>query len=244
MEILTKEHSGKGVLPFSETDLAAFFQVGMECIGEGSRRKCFRVPDLPFCVKFYRLPSEYTWKTRPGVKAELALFRHSSLWNTSCQEWAYHKRLRKRLPPEIFQAFPEVVERVYLPDRGWGLVENLITNADGSPIRRVIDEIKAAPTKEQGLALYDALSALCHALVEHAVKFYDPPNIMTQWVPDGSFRLRIVDFEPMGRTFLPFLTTLPVWIRSKTRRRSERYLHRLTHQFHLDRPSSIKRKNS
>lgn len=33
------------------------------------------------------------------------------------------------------------------------------------------------------------------------MRFFDPPNILVQPVaPDGGFRLRIVDFEPMSRT--------------------------------------------
>lgn len=212
------------MLPFTVEELAQGFREGLTCIGEGSRRKCFRVPGLPFCVKFYRLPSEYTAKTRPGVRLEIRLFRHSGRMNTSCQEWRYYQTLKKRLPPHLFAVFPDVVERIHLPNRGWGLAENLLLNPDGSPMRRVKAEIRATDDPALRKRLFQALADLCAELERHTVKFYDPPNVMVQWQPDGSFRLRIVDFEPGGRTYLPLITSLPLYIRHKVRRRSARYL--------------------
>ena len=212
------------VLPFTIEELQEAFRQGMACIGEGSRRKCFQVPNVPFCVKFYRLPSEYTKKTRIGVKLEILLFRHCRFFNTSCQEWRYYRNLKKRLPPHLFAVFPDTVERIRLPDRGWGLAENLLVNADGSPMRRVKAEIRVTEDPVLQQTLYRALADLCAELERHAVKFYDPPNIMVQWQPDGTFRLRIVDFEPGGRTYLPLITSLPFYIRRKVHRRSARYL--------------------
>ena len=229
----TKNFSGN--LPFTQADLAGYFQNGMECIGHGSRRKCFRVPGQPFCVKFYRLPSEYTCKTRSGVRAEIKLLRFSKRWNTSCQEWAYHKKLQKRLPKELFAVFPEVVERVFLPDRGWGISENLLVNPDGSPMQRVIAEMERTDDPDLRLDLFDSLASLCDSLVHYTVRFYDPPNVMVQWRTDGSYRLRIVDFEPMGHTFIPFVTSMPAFIRAKVRRRTDRYLQRLIRRFRLAR---------
>lgn len=222
-------------LPFTQAELAADFQNGMECIGHGSRRKCFRVPGHPFCVKFYRLPSEYTYKTRLGVRAEIKLLRFSKKWNTSCQEWAYHKQLQKKLPADLFAVFPEVVERIYLPDRGWGLSENLLVNPDGTPMERVIAEMEKTKDLDLRLKLFDSLAALCDSLVDYAVRFYDPPNVMVQWQKDGSYRLRIIDFEPMGHTFIPIVTSMPSFIRAKVRRRTNRYLRRLINQFRLAR---------
>jgi hypothetical protein len=221
-------------LPFTAAELGEYFRLGMACIGEGSRRRCFQVPGRPFCVKFYRLPSEYTRKTRPSVKLELALFRFSRRRNTSRQEWVYHLRLRRELPAGLFSVFPEVVEPVLLPDRGWGVAESLLLNPDGSPMRRVIAEMKAARDAAIRRELYDALARLCGELAAHAVRFYDPPNVMVQWQRDGSFRLRIVDFEPAGRAAVPFVMNLPFFVRRKVARRSGRYLARLRGLFGLD----------
>lgn len=228
--------TGKGEprLPFTAAELGEFFRRGMACIGEGSRRKCFQVPGLPFCAKFYRLPSEYTHKTRPSVKLELALFRFSKRRNTSCQEWAYHQQLRRELPAELFSVFPDVLEPVRLPDRGWGIVESILLNPDGSPMRRVIAEMKATQDEALRQRLYDALAKLCGELAAHAVRFYDPPNVMVQWQKGASFRLRIVDFEPAGRAAIPFVTNLPFLVRRKVARRSGRYLARLRGLFGLE----------
>lgn len=226
----------KQVLPFTEEDLAGWFSQGMECIGEGSRRKVFRVPNQPYCVKFYRLPSEYTRKTRFAVKFEIASSRYSDRFNISCQEWRYYRKLRSSLPPEVLAAFPETVERVRQPDRGWGLAENLLLNADGSPMRRVSAEMRRTSDANLRSRLYRSLASLYDALVAQTVRFYDPPNILVQWLPDGSFRLRIVNFEPRGRTLFPSPAFLPAFIRWKVRRRCNRYLARLASLFSLDSP--------
>lgn len=223
-------------LPFTEQELAAFFRRGLPCIGEGSRRRCFRIPDKPFCVKFYRLPSEYTWKTRMAVKAEITCFRHSGRFNISCQEWRYHRELKESLPSELFAVFPETVERIYLPDRGWGVVENLLLNADGSPMRRVSAEMRKTTDAGLRIRIYRALTSLCCALAAKTVRFYDPPNIVLQWLPDGGFRLRIVDFEPRSRTLLPIPGFSPYFIRWKVRRRCKRYLARLASLFLVKTP--------
>ena len=71
--------------------------------------------------------------------------------------------------------------------------------------------------------LLASFRALVDALVRHAVRFYDPPNILSQWFSDGSFRLRIMDFEPVSRLLIP-IDLLPAIQRFKVRRRFERYL--------------------
>jgi hypothetical protein len=200
-------------------------------IGHGSRRKCFRVGDKPVCVKFYRLPAEYTHKTTWGVRLHIGLARFRPRFNVNCQEWRYHRALRGRLPDDLFAAFPETLEPLFSPSRGWGLAESLIENADGSPIRRVIAEM--ARTEDEGLRrrLYAAAEGLFARLAEQAVCFYDPPNVMVQWTGAEAFRLRIVDFEPQGRAFLPGLSRIRPYVRAKVRRRCARYLKRLRETF-------------
>jgi len=50
---------------------------------------------------------------------------------------------------------------------------------------------------------------------------------LVQWLSPDSFRLRIVDFEPSGKEIVPGLSYVKPYVRSKVRRRSNRYLSRL-----------------
>jgi len=210
----------------AELDVKGFF-----LLGEGSRRRCFRIPDQPFCVKFYRLPTEYTHKTTLGVRLHIAVARFVRRFNANCQEWRYHESLRRRLPPDLFAAFPEEIRPVYSRERGWGIVESLILNADGTPIKRVIAEMAKTEDERLRRRLYEAAERLFGRLAEHAVCFYDPPNVMVQWTGPDAFRLRIVDFEPQGRALVPGLSLLKPYVRSKVRRRCGRYLKRLRARF-------------
>ncbi len=199
----------------------------LDLLGEGSRRRCFRVPDQRFCVKFYRLPSEYTHKTTLGVRLHIWMSRFVARLNANCQEWHYHQALRSRLPSDLFAAFPEEVKPVYSRERGWGIVESLILNVDGTPMRRVIAEMGKAQDVRLRRRLYEAAERLFARLAEHTVCFYDPPNVMVQWTGTDEFRLRIVDFEPKGRALVPGLSMIKPYVRCKVRRRCARYLKRL-----------------
>ena len=200
-------------------------------IGEGSRRRCYRLSGQPFCVKFYRLPSEYTRKTTVGVRLHIWMSRFIVRHNANCQEWRYHQVLRKRLPPDLFAVFPKEIKPVYSRERGWGIIESLIQNADGTPIQRVIYEMGRVTDVQLRHQLYEAAERLFARLAEHAVCFFDPPNVMVQWAESGTFRLRIVDFEPKGRAFIPGLSAIKPYVRSKVRRRCSRYLKRLRDTF-------------
>ncbi len=199
----------------------------LERIGDGSRRCCFRIPGQPYCVKFYRTPAEYTRKTRPSVRASIFFSRFCLLFNVNYHEVYYHARLRKRLPPDLFAAFPDQMVMVFSKKRGWGVIESLIENADGSAIRRVVAEMRRTEDLALRRRLYRAAAKLFKQLEEHSVCFYDPPNVMVQWTGPDEFRLRIVDFEPMGRALIPGLSLIPVYVRYKVRRRCSRYLKRI-----------------
>jgi len=215
------------------TDTQKFDEAALVLIGEGSRRRCYQIPGELFCVKFYRLPSEYTHKTTWGVRLHIWLSRFVARRNANCQEWRYHQALRTRLPPELFAAFPDMIEPVYSRVRGWGIVESLIQNADGSPIKRVIAEMGRVSDARLRLSLYEAAERLFAQLAEHAVCFYDPPNVMVQWTGPDTFRLRIVDFEPQGRALVPGLSAIRPYVRCKVRRRCARYLKRLRETYSI-----------
>ncbi|MDD2454823.1 MAG: YrbL family protein [Kiritimatiellae bacterium] len=203
----------------------------LERIGDGSRRCCFRMPGQPLCVKFYRTPAEYTGKTRPSVRASIFFSRFCLWFNVNYHEASYHERLRKRLPRDLFAVFPERMHMVFSRKRGWGVVESLIENADGSAIRRVVAEMRGTDDHALRRRLYRAAAELFDQLAEQAVCFYDPPNVMVQWTGPEEFSLRIVDFEPMGRALIPGLSLIPAYVRYKVRRRCSRYLKRIRESY-------------
>ena len=126
------------------------------------------------------------------------------------------------LPRNLLCAFPDVLERVFVPSRGWCLVENEIANADGSAPRRLLSAFRDADPegRRRLLSRFDDLMA---GLCDFAVRFYDPQNVLVQKGENGEERLRIVDFEPATRTLIPVDSLCPEWIRMKFRRRVARY---------------------
>ncbi len=193
-------------------------------LGEGQRRRCFELPGGKFCVKFYRLANEYSKWTHPSVKREIKKCRHSRKGNTCCQEYDYWLKLKESLPAQLFAAFPERMELVYHDDRGWGIVESRFRNFDGSNLKPIAVELKTLKDNELKKGLVRAFEELCEELANHAVKFYDPPNVLVEWRADGSFKLRIADFEPANRVFLPLFTNTKIYIRLRVRRRARRYV--------------------
>ncbi len=201
-------------------------------LGEGSRRRCFELPGGEFCVKFYHSTREYPKRIlekRPQVIREIEKYRHSRTKNTSCQEYDYWLELKNRLPSDLFAVFPERMELIHIEDRGWGLIESNLKNFDGSPLKSIQQELTALKDKALKHKIVDAFETLCERLAVHAVKFYDPPNVMVEWLADGSFRLRIADFEPANRVLIPLFTNAKFYIRLRVRRRAERFAKLLRH---------------
>ena len=204
----------------------------MERLGIGSRRACYAIPGTGLCVKCYRSEEEIALGKhvgyepfKPLAKSVVAEIRRHRLTegNTSCEEWRYHNELKGRLPAELLAAFPDVLERVFVPVRGWCLVENVIRNFDGSPVRKFHEAFPATSDKGLRTELLAALESLCEMLVRHSVRFYDPQNVLVQWTSEKTFRLRIVDFEPTSRELVPLSRFLPALVRLKVRRRFARY---------------------
>jgi len=234
------------VIPSGE-ELADLFASGrLERIGIGSRRACFRVPGGAYCVKGYRSEEEIALgrhvglvpgKSKPlgaAVVREIRRCRFSDRGNTSCQEWRYYEALRRRLPAELMAVFPGTLERVLVPGRGWCLVEEMVLNADGTPVQNLFKVFRGTADPARRAALLRALDDLQAQLERHAVRFYDPQNVMVQELADGGFRLRVVDFEPASRTLLA-VDRLGAWVvRLKVRRRFRRF-RRI---FHLDVPAA------
>ena len=191
-------------------------------IGKGSRRVCFRLPDSRLCVKRYRDDGD----VGGTVRREIARFRFDRCRNTCAREYDYIRSLETKLPPEVFAVFPETMELKEDPVYGWQIVESLVLNGDGSMPERFSFTCRAADA-ETRRCLLAAFRNLAHAFEAAAVKFYDPQNVLVQWEGkpfEGDFRLRIVDFEPASRTFLPIDSLCPAFRRMKLRRRVKRYL--------------------
>ncbi len=224
-----------GIKNPSPDELDAMFAAGkMERLGIGSRRVCYRIPGTGLCLKCYRSEAEIAEGKHPGrmpfkplapsVVDEMRRHRFSDRGNTSCQEWRYYTSLSRRLPPELLAVFPETLERVLLKDRGWCLIEDEVINADGSSPLKFQAACACIADVELRDRLLSAMKSLCESLARHGVCFYDPQNVLVQWRADGTFRLRIVDFEPVSRAFIPLDKLIPSLVGFKVRRRFARYL--------------------
>ena len=212
-------------------ELEALFREGkMERIGMGSRRACYRIPGTELCVKCYRSDEEIeegAYKEAkllsPSVVREIKRSRFDEKRNTCCQEYRYWMKLRKSLPSELFAVFPQAMECFFVPSRGWCIVEELVLNFDGSFPLHFAEAYKAAGQDER-MELRSVFGTTIGGLVFNFVRLYDPHNIMVQRLTNGDFQLRIVDFEPASRCFIPIESIFPSLIRKKTLRRVNRYL--------------------
>ena len=223
----------QGVCNYSGEEIEKLLAGGaLERIGMGSRRACYRLPDGRHCLKCYRSDAEIEEGKYPGstpvkplaagAAREIRHCRFDERRNTCCQEYRYWLELKKRLPPGLMAVFPSEMEKVLLPSRGWALVEELVLNADGSIPKTFMGEWLVADARgREGLVV--AYNELGEEVSRNAVRFYDPPNIAVQWSADGSFCLRITDFEPASRLFVP-VDRIPAVARFKVRRRFARHL--------------------
>lgn len=197
-------------------------------IGAGRRRYCYRLADTDRCVKFYRrLTDQPLHRSRARIWLDVTLGRHIRPLNINYREWRYHQRLQRALPPEVMALFPEHTDPVFCPENGWGIAESLILNVDGSLPQRVHDVLRTLDDPALAVEIYRAVEQVCQRLAEHAICFFDIPNILLQWTGARTFRLRIADFEPQCRALLPGLASIRPYVRCKVRRRTRRYLERL-----------------
>ena len=218
-------HTGEGIQLLLNAEV-------LERIGLGQRRACYRLLNTGYCVKCYRSDAEIAEGKYPGrvplvplapaVVSEISRRRFDERRNTCCEEFEYWKNFLRKLPADVAAIFPERVEKRLLPERGWCIVEELILNADGSlPVLfRAAYEAATEAGKADLIAAYDRLM---DSMVRYAVKVYDPQNVMVQTLADGSYRLRIADFEPASRMFIPIDSMTPFLVRLKIRRRFLRF---------------------
>ena len=204
-------------------------------VGIGARRVCHALPDGKLCVKCYRSDAELEEGKFPGsspavplapaVVREVRRRRFDARGNTNAGEFRCWERLRADLPAELAAVFPGTMELVCLPSRGWSLVEELVRNADGTDPLPFANAFAEAAQGERD-ALLAAFYRLADGLARYAVRFFDPQNVLVQRLGDGSFRLRIVDFEPTVRAILSPEAALRPLVGMKVRRRFSRYMEK------------------
>jgi len=205
-------------------------------IGIGQRRACYLLPGGETCLKVYRSDAEIdegahpertqTRPLRPSVVREIRSARYHGRRNTCCREYAYYQDSATRLPKRLLDVFPERVEQVFVPGRGYGLIESVVRDADGRPSRPFASVYAGADAYLKKL-LVGELNGLAAAFERYAVRFYDPQNVIVQMYADGGFRLRIVDFEPDARTFFRPDAIFQGLVRLKVRRRFARFRKQL-----------------
>lgn len=218
---------------YTADEIDGFFKSGaLELLGMGSRRACYRLPgNDALCLKCYRSDEEIKMGRDPGrpdsrplasgAVREIRACRFNERKNTCCQEYRYWRKLSAEAPRELISVFPETMKIFRTESRGWCLVEELMTNDDGSAIVKFLPAFNAADEAERRVLaeLFDSLENL---LISCNVSFFDPQTVMVQR-RNNTLRLRIPDFEPATRTLLPLEKFFPPIVRAKVKRRFARY---------------------
>lgn len=201
-------------------------------IGRGTRRVAYRVGDTGFCAKFY-YPEEQCieeLKMQKSIQRDVKWRRFNKRRNASCEEVYVYNTFRHSMPPGIRARMPEVCERVFHPVWGWGIIETYYTNPDGTAILPYEFEIKRQPpgTRE---VIYAKARELLDELIASSALFYEPGNLHVLLGADGSIDLKIVDFEPSSKTFLPIEAVWPWYRRRKLARKADRYLQHIRDKY-------------
>lgn len=200
----------------------------LNVIEEDCRRTDFLLSKPGFCIKFYReVARVLKRKERGSDKAEVLVGQSCRWLNINWKKWFYRQSLRKRLPPDLFSVFPEYVEPVYSPERGWGVVESLVVNTDGSLSKKIFEELPQVNDLALRVHVYREVERIIKQMAKHTVRFFDPSSLVLQWTSDATFKIRSVDFEPCSRGGLPLIGRLRPFVRLKILQDMRRYLERL-----------------
>ncbi len=209
-------------------------------IGQGARRICYRIGNTNYCVKFLRDPSatdlaDKRFYRRLGRRFRIMLLRgrFDRTQNLNCQEAEAMVQCRLTAGAEVAAAFPETIEIVFDEKRGYGILMNLLTNADGSPIIRADNAMWERKDPAFNAAVYPKLKSLLYALIDASAPFFEPANVQVQIQADGSPRLRLIDFEPVDKKFIHISEKLPFVRRADLARRTEKFLKGLRERFNL-----------
>ena len=197
-------------------------------IGVGARRICYSIGDTGYCVKFLRTQEDRP--TRPlGWKARRILkkYRFDKNHNINCLEAEAMEKYRTLAGPRIAAALPEVVEIVFDEERGYGVLMSELKNANGSGVKSAVLEMINRPEDVAfHRATFDAMRVLMNDFIAIAAPFYEADNFVTQFAADGSWQLRIIDFEPQGKKLLSPERYLKFYRRWFVRRQCEKVFAR------------------
>ncbi len=202
-------------------------------VGRGTRRVAYKLGDTGFCVKFYRPPEE---KMKRSVRRDVGWRRFNKYRNSCSEEVHIYNIFRHHMPPDIRSRMPEVCERVFHPEWGWGILETYYTNPDGSAIIPYDKELRRQSDPAIKREIYRQARDILCALVELAAPFHEPGNLHVLFAKDGSLQLRFVDFEPESKALIPLEFFWPWFRRRKLRRKSTRFLAYIRRRFDIDIP--------
>lgn len=209
------------------------FQNPLEEVGRGTRRVAYKLGDTGFCVKFYRPPQE---KMKKAVRRDVGWRRFNKYRNSCSEEVHVFNSFRHDMPPEIRAIMPEVCERVFHPEWGWGILETFYTNPDGTPIIPYDKELRRQTDPEIKREIYRQARDTLLALIRVAAPFHEPGNLHVLFSKDGRLQLRLVDFEPESKTAIPLEAFWPWFRRRKLRRKATRFLEYIREHFNIDIP--------
>lgn len=207
----------------------------LELIGEGSRRACYRLVGTGNCVKFYHPPERCVApQMRPAVVREIRRVRFDRQKNVCAQEFDMWTRIVAGLPPEVRVLLPETMELVHHPEWGWGTVQPFLTNPDGTGILSAELEMwhrynDRAFVRE----MYRRIRDTFQRVIQSELPLYEASNFFTQWQADGTFALKIIDFEPSSKTLVPIERFCPWYRRWTMRRKGRKYLAYLRMAFRM-----------
>ena len=195
----------------------------------GTRRVCYRIGDTGFCVKFYKTDELCVKEVRrkkkcAGVLREIRARRFDIRRNSSSREVEVYEKFWMRQSAAIREKLPPVVERVFHPELGWGILETYYTNPDGTAIIPYEFEIKRQESMEKRREIYDQAKAFLEELAKVAAPFYEPGNFHTLIRPDGGIETRLIDFEPISKMAIPLVKFWPWFRRLTIRRKARHYL--------------------
>lgn len=211
------------------------FEHPMEEVGRGTRRVAYRLGDTGYCVKFYRPPEEGA-KMRRSVRRDIGWRRFNKQRNSCSEEVHVYNVFRHTMPQIIRSRMPEVCERVFHPKWGWGIIETFYANPDGTPVIPYDKELRRTRDPAVRREIYRQAREMLLALIDNSALFHEPGNLHVLFKGDGSLELKLVDFEPESKAFLPIELVWPWYRRTKLRRKSRRFLADMRRRFDIDVP--------
>lgn len=203
-------------------------------LGVGARRVCYRIGDTGYCVKFLRTleddPSRHLgWRLRRMLKHD----RFDRRRNLNCLEANAMEEYRRLAGPAVAAALPETVEIVFDEKRGYGVLMSLLTNDDGTPVISADYEMAKRRDPVFVRSCLEQIKAILDELIACSAPFFEPDNFEAQVAGDGSVRIRMIDFEPCDKKFLPVAELLPTVRRMNLRRKAKEYLQRTAEKFDI-----------